>query len=263
MKWRRKTFIVTTFAVAVVTIAGLYFIADAGTVWRLTRNAPLASWRAPRDAALRFEIGNYYFGGGTYDIRRAKKYYDEAYLVNPTLAGLNYQLARVYFIWGDFYTARVHINKELELYPDYKRSYYVRGLINGYSGYYSDAEKDFKEFLDWKPESWAGYNDLAWIYFAQGKYKEARDAALSGLLYNETSPWLNNSLGVSLLNLGQKEEAKVYLEKSLASFERIGPAGWGNAYPGNDPVIYGEGFASVIASIKKNISLAEEGDLVD
>ncbi len=31
---------------------------------------PLATFVAPQDAALRFKIGNYYYGGGAYDTKK-------------------------------------------------------------------------------------------------------------------------------------------------------------------------------------------------
>jgi len=147
------------------------------------------------------------------------------------------------------------INKELELHPDYKRSYYVRGLINGYNGNLRDAESDFKEFLKWKPESWAGNNDLAWIYFQQGKYAEARDTARAGLKVAPGNPWLLNALGVSLLNTGDKSAAKDAFIKALEVIEIMDEKDWGAAYPGNDPSIYREGFSKMKESIEQNLQL--------
>src|SRR3989344_3680042 len=39
----------------------------ARSIWRQTHIAPLATLLVPNDASLRFEIGNYYFGGGADD----------------------------------------------------------------------------------------------------------------------------------------------------------------------------------------------------
>ena len=77
MKRRKKIFILTASVAtaAVVIVTGLYFRADAETIWRLTRNASLATLRAPHDAALRFIIGNYYFGDGAYDPEKAETYF--------------------------------------------------------------------------------------------------------------------------------------------------------------------------------------------
>lgn len=224
-------------------------------VWKQARLGALASWLAPHDAELAFAIGNYHFGGGAYDIEKALSYYERALALEPELQGAHYQRGRVYFIKREFQLAISDFNRELELYPDYKRTYYVRGLVYGYQKNYPAAAADFKAFLATKPDSWAGYNDLAWVYFQEGKYADARDAARAGLATDEGNPWLLNSLGVALLNLGEKEGAKETLERAARIAESMSPSDWGNAYPGNDPRIYAEGLAKMKASIRANLEL--------
>jgi tetratricopeptide (TPR) repeat protein len=95
------------------------------------------------------------------------------------------------------------------------------------------------------------------VYFSAGKYEEARDAALDGLKNGPDNMWLNNSLGVALLNLGDKEgalEAFIIAEKSA---EKLTPADWGVSYPGNDPVMYESGLEETKASIHHNLHLLD------
>lgn len=204
-----------------------------------------------------FNTGNYYFGGGGYNLGKAEKYYNKALKLDPTLPRLNYQMSRVNFIKGNFLSALRFINKELEIYPEYVRSYYVRGLIYGYQGNYDKAIKDFEKFLEWKPDSWAGRNDLAWVYFQKGDIEAVEREARIGLTYNPENPWLSNIWGVALLNLGRNEEAKKSLELALDKFEIVGPKGWGEAYPGNDPKIYKKGYQETLRAIKANLALVE------
>ena len=204
-----------------------------------------------------FQTGNYYFGDGGYNLVKAEKYYQKAREINPELARLNYQIARLHFIKGNFYEAIWSINKELQFYPDYPRSYYVRGLIYGYQGNLDKSIEDFKKFLEWKPESWAWRNDLAWVYFQKGDIEAVEREARLGLDYNPDNPWLSNIYGVALLNMGRKEEAKKALQSSLYNFERIGQKGWGAAYPGNDPRIYKKGYEETLSAIKENLALTE------
>src|SRR3989344_751172 len=224
-------------------------------LWTNTKIAPLATLVSPNDARLQFEIGNYYFGGGAYDITKAQGYFERALEINPQIQGAHYQLGRTYFIQSAFYDALREINKELELHPDFKRSYYMRGLVHGYSKRYTEAENDFKEFLKWKPKSWAGHNDLAWIYFMKGDYKNSATTAREGLKYVPNNVWLLNSLGVALLNEGKLEEAKKALTDALASATAMTPADWGRSYPGNNPSVYGDGLMAMKASIKRNLEL--------
>ena len=230
-----------TFLVSTIVVLGAAFL------FAYLYRAPLG-----REA---FEIGNYYFGGGAYDLQKAENYFRAALFLNPSLRGAHYQLARVYFIRGDFTAAEVEINKELELYPEFGRSHYVRGLIYGYSGRLALAETEFKAFLAWKPESWAGNNDLAWIYFQEGKYREARDAARAGLKVDPANPWLLNALGVALLNTNDKKGAKEAFTQALNVLNNMNEADWGRAYPGNDPGIYAQGYAQMKSSLEQNLQL--------
>lgn len=207
-----------------------------------------------------FSAGNYYFGGGAYDTQKAEWFFRAALLVNPLLAGPHYQLARIRFIRNDFSAAEAEIRKELELHPDFRRSYYVRGLIYGYSGRLAEAENDFKTFLKWKPESWAGHNDLAWIYFQEGKYAEARDVARIGLAIAPGNPWLLNSLGVALLNTDDKKGARESFSQALAALASMTEADWGAAYPGNSPAIYSMGFSKMKESVEENLKLLDTVD---
>ena len=225
------------------------------SLWTYTRIAPLATLVSPNDPALQFAIGNYYFGGGAYDVEKAQGYFQKALEIDPKLEGAHYQLGRTYFIQSAFYDALREINKELELHPNFKRSYYMRGLVYGYTKHYAEAENDFKEFLKWKPKSWAGHNDLAWIYFMKGDYKNSATTAREGLKYVPNNVWLLNSLGVALLNEGKLEEAKKALTDALASASAMTPADWGRSYPGNNPSVYGDGLMAMKASIKRNLEL--------
>ena len=206
-------------AIAVAPNRGMF-------VWEHMHQAGLATTLSPYDANLRFVIGNYYFGDGAYDTKKAEGYFRDTLALNPNFEGPHYQLARIYFIRGNFSGARDEINAEISLHPDFRRSYYVRGLINGYSGRLADAESDFKIFLLWKPNSWAGNNDLAWIYFQEGKYIEARDTAREGLTIAPHNPWLLNSLGVVLLNTDDKKGAEDAFLKARATLEIMTEKDW-------------------------------------
>lgn len=209
-------------------------------------------------AGIYWRVGNFYFGGGAYDLTKARYFYDKVIKNYPELPGGYYQRARVNFIEGNFDNALSDINQELTNHPDFKRSYYVRGLIYGYTKKLKEAEKDFLAFLDWKPNSWAGHNDLSWIYFQMGDFKKAEEQAREGLKDSPTNPWLFNSLGVALLNQARFKEAKYYLTLSLHQFENADYNSWGKAYPGNDPAIYEEGLGSTIETVRKNLSLIKE-----
>jgi tetratricopeptide (TPR) repeat protein len=261
-KLKTRTYFLLACFVVVLGIVFLFIYRNsvASIIWNNFHAESVATLLNSNDSELFFDIGNYYFGGGAYNLSKSEEYYKKALSLNDSLKSLHYQMARLYFIKNELSRARHEINKELELYPDFKRSYYVRGLINGYDNKLEDAESDFVEFLKWKKDSWAGYNDLAWVYFRTGDYKKVLITADSGLKYYPDSVWLLNSKGVALVNLGQKNEARDVLTKALYIAENMDASEWGSAYPGNNPEIYGDGLEAVRESIKRNIDLISDSE---
>jgi len=216
----------------------------------------LALFLAPEDASLAYRAGNFYLGEEAHDLKKAEELYNRALdLGYPEPAYLYFGLSRAYFFEGRYNKAIEAINETLRLDPSIKNVYYMRGLIYGYKNSLPEAERDFAKFIELKPESWAGANDLAWIYFRQGRFEDVQKVAEEALSYNSENPWLHNSLGVALLNLGKKEEARAAFEKALAAFRDMTSEEWGMAYPGNDARYHAQGLASTIRSVEKNLSL--------
>ncbi|KKW45054.1 MAG: Peptidase S1 and S6 chymotrypsin/Hap [Parcubacteria group bacterium GW2011_GWB1_56_8] len=219
----------------------------------------VAAMLVNNDAALAFEIGNYFFNGGAYDLDAAERAFKKAQRIDPQLIGPRYQLSRIAFLRGNFYDALRLANEELALHPEFKRTHYLLGLIYGYSGNHEFAEREFLAFLEWDPKSWAAHNDLAWAYFASGDFVRAEEAARSGLEHNPGNSWLLLSRGTALLNLGKKKEAEEALLAAQAAAQTLTPADWGRAYPGNDPALYAKGLLEMRNVIERNLALARSG----
>ena len=206
-------------------------------------------------AANFFARGEHYFAGDdTYDLERARSYYEEALKRDPELPAAWHQLARLDFLEGNFSEALAEINKQIELHgTTVAGSYYVRGLIHGYRKEFAAAEQNFLTYKELHPNSWGVYNDLAWIYFQQGKYERAAEVAKQGLALRPNNAWLLTSYGMALSNLGKKEEARPILEKALREAKKLSPEAWSRNNPGNDPRIAAEGLAQMTAIIEGNL----------
>ncbi|MBI2035214.1 MAG: tetratricopeptide repeat protein [Candidatus Liptonbacteria bacterium] len=216
-----------------------------------------------------FAIGEYNFGGGAYNTFLAERAYRKTLALDAVYPLANYQLGRIAFTRGQPLTALSFLNRELELYPDHYRAYYMRGLVRGFDNARDlvGAEKDFRTFISYHPDEWAGHNDLAWVLLKAGKWEEARDAAkeafdATGDLEN---PWLWNSLGAALLNLHQYQKAQEAFTKALEYARDLGAEDWRLAYPGNDPRYAEEGifdFKNVIlANLKRSEELLSTGNV--
>lgn len=242
----------------VLTIVALFGVGRnwvAMYIWNdfnLPYFALLAPPQTPKD---NFELGIYYFSAEHHYLGRAEFFLKRALDERDDYPAANLQLARVYFLRGEFPQALAYANRELQYHPENHTTYYLRGLINGYSKDFSHAEEDFKTFLSYEPESWAAHNDLAFVYFQEGKYTEVAAIAKDGLLFSAGNPWLHNSLGVAELNLGDTTDALQNLTLAKKEFLHMTPSQWGQAYPGNDPGLYAGGLRSILASIDTNIEL--------
>ena len=253
---------------AMVAFIAVYAGRDslASFVWQKYRAPQVAILLDRNNTELAMFIGNYYFngviGGGEYNPDIAEKAYEKAVKINPKILWGHYQLARIYFVKGDYEQALAEIAKELEANPENLRSLYVRGLIYGYRNGPGDselAENDFKRFTLWAPSEWAGYNDLAWILSKRGKYKEAGEtitAAFREIRESKNNPWLWNAKGVAELNLGEYADAANSFGRALDLANALTEADWRRSYPGNDPASAGSGLDAFKEAIRDNINKA-------
>jgi len=258
------------FSIGAVIIFSFFISRDAMArfAWQKYRSPKMAILLDGSDANLAMFIGNYYFngviGGGKYNPDVAFKAYKKAVSINPKILWGHYQLARIYFVKGNFDKAIEEINKELEANPENLRSLYVRGLIYGYRNQAGDLEKaesDFLRFTKWAPKEWAGYNDLAWILSKQGQYSEAEktiNLAFKEALDAKNNPWLWNALGVAELNLKEYASAKKSFENALTLAKKLTLNDWSHSYPGNDPSTSRDGLTAFISAINENLRRASQ-----
>ncbi|MFY9462427.1 MAG: tetratricopeptide repeat protein [Candidatus Sungiibacteriota bacterium] len=241
----------------------------ARIVWQKYGRPDVALWLVRQDADFALLLGNYYFGAtigkSEYDLEKAERAYKRAIAAKPGILWGHYQLARIYFMKGDYAGALSEIALELEANPENLRSLYVRGLIYGYRNYPGDlekAEEDFRRFTFWAPKEWAGYNDLAWILFKQKKYQEAKEAiqtALREVPDANGNPWLWNALGVAELNLREYKNAKISFEKARNLAKNLTARDWRLAYPGNNPADAESGLSAFRKAIEENLKRSQTG----
>ena len=238
----------------------------AGAYWGISamyKNgfARCVEFQITHSATAAFVCGNHYFGvygSSNYDIQKAEYYFGKAIEIDPNTPDAWHQYARIAFLHGNFTDALYRINMQFKMRGDeLMASYYIRGLIEGYAKQYPAAEQDFLKFLEWDPDNWAANNDLAWIYFSQGKFKDSAERSEFGLKHNPYSPWLLVMHAMSVYNLGDSETAKDELKRARDIAEGLREEDWIRAYPGNDQLVAAEGLASFRKTIADNILLVE------
>lgn len=213
-----------------------------------------------KDAYACAAIGDRNFTDENYQPAKAQGYYLKALdiggLTSPVSYNIHYQLGRTYFIDGMLLFALYYFDQALAENPKFLQAIYMHGLANSYLGRFDKGSEDFKKYLELNPNMWAAWNDLSWIYFKQGKFTESEETARTGLSYEPNNPWLNNAVGIALLNQGKKSEALAFFNKSLEGFKNMSEQEWGTAYPGNGPFTREDGLNQAIEAVNENIDSA-------
>jgi predicted Zn-dependent protease len=208
--------------------------------------------------AKAFAYGERHFSSSEYpddyDINRAEQLFLQAERLDPSLLYVHHELARIYFLHGDFADAMTQIDVQIEEHDDSTpNSYYIRGLIEAYMGDYADSAADYAHFLPYDPNDWAPRNDYAWVLLKIGNAKEAEAVLAAGLLEYPQNPWLLNSDATALYEQGHIPEALSQAQKAQAALASLTPSQWSDAYPGNDPAIAPQGLAAFKAAVAANI----------
>lgn len=214
-------------------------------------------------SSINYKIATLFFGRvpKLYNVSVSQYFFKRAStpLIGKVAPYSYYQLSRTYFIQGNLGQAIVEADNELKLYPENCRTYYIRGLTYGYLENLDAAISDFETFnTTCVKNSWAGHNDLAWFYFRKGDMKKVIETVEKVIDRYPTNPWLQNTYGTALLNVGRYKEAKEAFSKARDTASFMTEESWGRAYPGNNPLIYSKGLAGMRLTIDTNIKLTEE-----
>lgn len=205
------------------------------------------------------KLGNLFFGGNPslYNLQLAQYFFTHSSypLFGQAPEFSHYQLSRTHFIQGNFEIAIKEALVELELYPHNTRTYYILGLTYGYMNKEQSAIDAFSKFIEYNPDSWAARNDKAWLQFRIGDLEGALETM--GPVANFRNPWVQNTRGTLLLNMGKIAEAREAFIEAQEIVSAMTDEDWGKAYPGNDPRIYAVGLSAMQTSIANNLELVE------
>jgi tetratricopeptide (TPR) repeat protein len=208
-------------------------------------------------AALAYSYGVRHFDArntDVYDFNQSERMFHMALVFNPDMPLLRHELARVEFLKGNFRMALWFINGEFKVNPSpAPSSYYMRGLILGYMGRYSEAASDYEQYLAYDSSNWAAINDYAWVLLKADKFADAERTLRDGLSYFPGNPWLLNSRSVALFGMGRVSEARDDARKALIEVSHVTESQWLTAYPGNDPRTAGEGVDAFVGAVRANM----------
>jgi tetratricopeptide (TPR) repeat protein len=221
--------------------------------------------------ASNFEIGQYYFNhdgsAGVYDLAKARTYYEKSISESPVGHNMAwYQLGRIDFIEGKFDDALNAFDNQVRYFDaDIPQVYYMIGLTYGYRARKNNstedwlqAEDNFSRYITYVQTAPWPRVDLAWVYFAQGKFEEMLPVLEPILTVHANNPWVLNMYGLAIMNTtDDKTTALPYFYQAREEAEQLQVADWGAVYPGNNPAHWSLGLQEFNDLIKKNIALLE------
>ena len=121
---------------------------------------------------------------------------------------------------GDCGKAEELCKKILQQKPDYPFVQTVYGVCLFEKGKFADAEQVFHEVLEAHPDFEKAGIQLAKVYHAQKKYREAADAFGKILPLKEYEPMVYSSYGDCLENLGLKKKALEAFREDIIQYDK-------------------------------------------
>ncbi|MBV8863900.1 MAG: protein kinase [Acidobacteriaceae bacterium] len=124
-------------------------------------------------------------------------------------------IAEVLRYRGQATAAIEEFDRALSLDPSNPRTLDWRARAYEHLDHWSDAEQSYREILRNRPNYWVAYNELGWLFQAQGKYRNAIDAFRAATLAAPNSTLALNNLGEMYLKTGASGKAMQCFQKSL------------------------------------------------
>ncbi len=181
---------------------------------------------------------------------------------NPSAPVDRTKMAEGYYLKGmslfeakNYELASVEFNRSIQTDSDFKKSYYMLGIISDYRDKLDDAVKYYKKAIALDSDYSDAYNALGTVYSRQKKWNEALKAykkALENKLYTTPHvPWLN----MGRLYMAQKD-----YDKAIDAFREA------KRYANQDFIIYELGTAlfeagktkDAIKEFKEGVELAPQ-----
>jgi tetratricopeptide (TPR) repeat protein len=113
-----------------------------------------------------------------------------------------------------------HLERAVELAPQFSAAWNHLGTIAYQSGHYPEAEADFRKGLETDPDAYAPLVNLGGVLLNVAKWDEALEYNRRAVLISPNDALANSQLGMTYFHLEQLESA----EKYLTAAKRIDPA---------------------------------------
>ena len=117
---------------------------------------------------------------------------------------------------GQIEKAIDHLNKAIQIRPDYYKPYDSRGVAYDQQGQYEQAITDFSTAIRFYPEYAVSYNNRAASYDKSGQYQKALEDYRRALLIKPDYADAYNNRGIIFARLGRHQKAIEDFSKAIA-----------------------------------------------
>ncbi|MCA9790316.1 MAG: tetratricopeptide repeat protein [Candidatus Eremiobacteraeota bacterium] len=107
-----------------------------------------------------------------------------------------YKFARTFAERGDWKRALEEIDKAIKEDPHFADAVYLRALCHFGLEQYPEAEKDFKQTIEWNPDFFPAWQQLGNLYLATEQYDQAEKHFKSMMMVPRGAPVAHYCLGV-------------------------------------------------------------------
>jgi tetratricopeptide (TPR) repeat protein len=133
----------------------------------------------------------------------------------PDAARREYAAAQKALARGDHNRAERHLQKALEISPDYAGAWNHLGTIAYQTGRYPEAERHFRRARQADPLAFEPLVNLGGVLLTLGRYHEARLLNLAAVARKPKDALAQSQLGLSYLKLNQFQLAETHLSNAV------------------------------------------------
>ncbi len=178
--------------------------------------------RQPNSVKAHNNLAFYYRNEENY--RLAQEHLQKALEINPEYSLAYVNLGEVYMDQEQFEQAIEYFKKAISLRPNYAASYHNLGFSYHNLGQVKEAEENYQKAIEIYPQYYQSNKNLAVLYLAQERYDEAMVRFKRALELQKNDYESYFGLGLSYLYQGEKTLAKEYFQKALEINPRFTPA---------------------------------------
>ncbi len=172
----------------------------------------LSIW--PQNAQANYLLGQIYLWKYEQP-EQAVTYLEAATNLDGTKSDYWYQRGTCELQLKRYDSAKISLDKTLELQPKHADAHYRKGLIAETQAKPKDAARSYGESVQLDPRKPHAYYNLGDLYFRNHKLKEAEQVFKNGTENNPNHPELHHGLGLTYLTLKRNEEALVEFQEAV------------------------------------------------